>query len=300
MARMRRYLSSLHILSPLDSHTASRLSRLLLKGEPGALRLQRLLAVQSKHSKQRSNNISAILHYAYHHSSQLYQAYPAWLARFVFAKTTSKKDRLRFVQEYGPMLSFSHTIFRLTGKADNDSALRDSYMASWEASQLNFVRSTQFLDPGVPLETNSDKILQLKFQPNTPVSEDIQRLIKVRQQYSSIVKPKFKFPDLVISVDPNRFGLPPPAERIFNTRLARLIKLQKCYRKYPPITHEDMHTLNQLDLMSFSGTAREAYVDFLNSTAFTIDNDAQIAKSNILEKRVAISEKMKNLYKELR
>lgn len=300
VAKMRRHVSNLHTLSLLDPYTASRLSSLLLKGESEALRLQRLLAGQSKRSKQRSNTISAILHYIYHHSSVLSRAYPAWMFRFAFAKTVSKKDRLRFVQEYSPMLSFSHTIMRIMGKEQNDAALRDKYIAFWKSTQLEFVKSTQFLDPEVPLETNSDKILQLKFQPQTPVSEDVRRLIKVRQQYSSVVKPKFKLPELVISVDPNRFGLPPSAERIFNMRLARLVKLQKYYRKYPPITQEDMHIFNQLDLMSFPGAVREAYVNFLSLTAFTIDDEARIAKSNILEKRIAISEKMETLYKELR
>lgn len=297
---MRHHICDVHALSLLDPYTARKLGRLLQEADPIAVRLRQRLEAESEQHKQRANTISNILRYTYHHPSNISEAFPLWFFRFVFAKTDHKKDKLKFVREFGPMLTFSHTIFQLVDKNDADNTLLNNYITSWKASRLEFIETMQFLDPSVPLEIDKDSLLQLKFRPDDTLSPDIKKLVRVRHQYNNIVKHKFKSLELKISIDPNRFGLPPSPERIFNLKLARLIKLQKYYRKYPPITHQDMENLDQINLLTLTGTVREAYVNFLSTEAFTIDDDARIAKSNILEKRIAISEKMKILYKEFR
>lgn len=297
---MRRYLKSAYDLSIFDQYTASKLHDILDKKNSLSQKIGILLTKHSIEYKQETNIISSILDILYrqnHHSSN---AYPIWMANFIFSTTSNKKEKIKFVKEYRHMLTFSHSVLRLKEIPFNKTPpkLIDNYIKKWVEEQSEFNNRIECYDPDVERETAHEKLLQLKFQKNKKLSSDIQNLIKVRQQYNMMMKNKFKPPDLSLNVDPNRFGNPPTPERIFNMILVRLSKLQKYYLKYPPMNHEDIRKLDEIDLNSLSGLIREGYVEFLTSSAFSIGDDAIVKKSKILEKRISISNEIEALYKE--
>lgn len=301
---MRRHIGSLAGLSVFDTVTAHKLAGLLEKGGTGAEKVRKLIAGGKLQHEQHTNEVTKILDYTYHQHNSKDNAYPLWMSKFVYARSGTKAEKIELVNQYAPMLTLRHTIQKVDEEPNKKGhqTLLDKYMAKWNYEQLEFCQKLQYMDPNslfdMKVKENQKYFFQLKFEQNMRLSPDISKLIKIRQQYSSVLKYKFKPPELTIIINPDRFGEPPVPERVFNMRLRRLIKLQKYYLKYPPISHKDMREFNELDLNSLSGTVREAYVEFLTNAAFVINDEGQVEKSNILAKRLSLSEKVQALYKE--
>lgn len=296
---MRRYLKSTYDLSVFDQYTANKIYVALNKKNSLSQKIRILLTKHPIAYKQQTNIVSTILDIIYRQNFYSSNAYPLWMAKFIFTTTNNKKEKINFVKEYRHMLTFQHSVLNLkeTSLDKNPPKLIKNYINKWIEEQLEFNSRIECYEPGVEKETENEKLLQLNFQKNKNLSSDVKNLIKVRKQYNLILKNKFRPPELCLNIYPDRFGNPPKPERIFNMILIRLSKLQKYYLKYPPMNHEDMRILDEIDLNSLSGLVREGYVEFLTSSAFSIDNNAIVKKSSILEKRMSISNKVEALYK---
>jgi hypothetical protein len=277
----------------LDAYTTKKLGKILKKHYLKVNKQKDKLTLISyiRQKNHDSKSITNILDYVYRQQpDNLYKSCPSWLYTFLTFDLTNKKHIAQFVNNYGSILNYNHLINQFKNKEGNN--LNETYKRLWNTSQLNYYNS---LYP-INIDVDDTKILSLNFAKKHP---DINKFIKLRQQYASLAKNKIKLPELTIKIIPDKFGKPPHPHRVFNMRLNRLVKLQNYYKKNPPICHEDMNELNKIDLYSFNDVTREAYVIFLQNI-FTIDDDGCIKRSNLLEKRVASSKKTVDLYKRVK
>ncbi|KAG0688680.1 hypothetical protein C6P40_000668 [Pichia californica] len=303
---VKRSIVSGYDVSLFDTHTAQKITALLKEDTPISQKLKNLLISKPSLKLQQTNLVSTILDHVYrqdynHKYNYNHYVYPEWIARFISTPNLKKSDKIKFVKNFGNILTFSHTILKLTEKStiNDEITLKDKYLSKWKKERIIFFKNLDVVGINPQLETNIENLLQLKITQNstTTTTTDLKKLIKIRQEYNNVIKNKFKPPELKIIIDPNEFGNPPNAERLFNMMVSKLTKLQNYFIKYPPISQKDLNELDTIDLNSLSGYVREGYVEYLTNSVFIINDNAEIKKSNILEKRVAISNKIETLYK---
>lgn len=277
----------------LDGHTFQKLTQLLQRENKATSKLKTLIASNSLVDVQNSNRVLGLLTYTYHTENS---GYPAWLRKFIDFKTNNRQLQVSFVNEYSSLLSFSHIITKMKDKNNNN--LIKQYIKDWNASQLEFTKTIRFIDASIEVPEQDGQFIDLEFGGNAATApDDIKKLDHLLEQYLLMVRNKIKPPAKIIKIAPDKFGRPPIPQRVFNMQLRRLVKLQEYFKKIPPISQSDMDVLNGIDLIALDGNVREAYVDFMSSI-FTIDDDGNIAKSNIFEKRVSASEKIKQMYRQ--
>lgn len=267
----------------LDTYTTQLLGKLLETSNKSTN-----LPFPSKQNTS-SKNILNTLDFVYHNPNLFHTYFPVWLYNFLEFKPSNREKKIEFVNNYGSILKFKHLITNFND--NNGNQLYAKYKTSWNTQQSEFYRR---IIP-IKIDSKTDDLLSLNFVENPHSS----KLTALRNQYAAIFKNKIKPPELTIKVFPDKFGHPPHPIRIFNMRLNRLIKLQNYFKKNPGISKEDMDALKKVDLHTLNGTTREAYVNFLQA-AVVIQDNGDVQRSVIFEKRVASSAKLEDLYNRVR
>lgn len=289
---------------PLDEYTTDCLEKVLVNSKESKQKNRIIHLIQSDNTfkQQNTNKLLELLNYTHIESPKLETVYPSVVTNFLNYKLRNKKEKVDFVASYGNLLSLSHTITFLNKQ--NATDMVDRYNKLWKHTQIEYFSQQKPYDQVQMESTPMNKILQLNFNCETPyasnvqhiaTTEELKKLIHLRQQYNSKLNLKLGPPLLKLELDADRFGGPIAPCRVFNKRLNRLIKLQQFYLKTRPVSKETMKVFNAMDLAGMDGLMREAYCTFVDNI-FYIDNNCELNKSDIDLHRKQMSEEIKNLY----
>lgn len=281
---------------PLSKYTLFRLE-VLLKSRSTPARIKQLLNNAEKLSKeQNTNNITEILDYVFHHPSEREKSMPKWLYDFSVMKNTSVKEKHKFINQYGTLITCKHLMANFDDKNLGEKVV-NSYYQEWNNKYAGYFRRMPDFEKNIVSISVGNKHVSPS-QLQKEYEEIFNRFTYLRKQYNGILQTKNKPPEWFINIIPTATGHPPVMKRVYNQMLRRLRKFQDYIQKHPPVSHEDMEELNKIDLLELDGIAREAYVKFL-SEIFTIDENGKITKSRLLDNRLAKSGTIERLYKEV-
>ncbi|QPG75518.1 hypothetical protein FOA43_002873 [Brettanomyces nanus] len=293
-------------LVPLDNLAKQRLSNYvhckfqapnkdipLYKRLEAGQELEKLLA--GVKTKGDYNCVKKLLNVAFIDSQPIKSRLPNWLYQFVHARSIGRRNRVFLHHKYSDILKTKHLI----DKFKSNKPLLSSYYAQLAKNQFESSPDnqsiTQIIDGEMP-DFSSNKAGETKTN-----AEEIKLLLKLRSEYKTKIQTKTKRPSFEVEILPSRFGQPLTRARLFNLVVNRIVKIQTYFKKYSPVSLQDLDYLNRLEKSNFllqNASVQRGYNEFIRSS-FAIAEDATVMLPDLNMRIFPASNRLIQYYNEV-